>query len=156
VAFRTRRQAVAGDPLPALDEPLGWVIPETGDRRAAPGYLRGDHRNFIAGLEAVSREPEVDHVGWSDQLAGPIHDLAVIALHVDLQEDMGIDPTPFHHGALQCDHFVVVRRVAVMCDERNRKHQQGGKRHENLDSPPDSSSHNTPMPSRLTHRWGSP
>lgn len=79
--------------LPAPKE-SGRVIAQTRDGRAALGYLGDDGGDLVARLEAIRGESEVDHVRWRDQFAGPVHHFAVVAFHVNLQEDVRIDPAP--------------------------------------------------------------
>ena len=95
-----------------------YELTDTADGQVL-GCRSHHHRNHISGLECLGVEAKVDEGGRSRALANPIYDVALVILNIELQESMGVRPEPRRYGPLYGGLLAVVRRVSVVCKQRN-------------------------------------
>src|ERR1051326_1904655 len=87
---------------------------DTAEGGTAFGHSTHGDRDFLADLEGLDGNAEIDQGGWIVPLPEPVHDVAVLIFTIELQEGMGIGPTPLRDNALDGDGLVVVSGISVM------------------------------------------
>src|SRR4030095_10670065 len=79
------------------------------------GHSVHSHGDLLTDFERLGSNAEIDQRGWSIPLPSPVHEVAFLVFCIELQEGMGIGPTPFRNNAFDDDGSLLVRGVSMMC-----------------------------------------
>src|SRR5262249_3148227 len=81
---------------------------------ATLGYSVHSDGDLLTDFKRLGSSAEIDHRRWIVPRPNPVDDIAVLVFCIELQERMGIGPTPFGDSALDDDGFLVVAGIPVM------------------------------------------